>query len=468
MTHFDPDALLARLERRLAVLAEGPRDVSERHQTLRGAIDWSFSLLSHSEQAIFARLSVFLGGCTIEAAEAVCDPAGELHLLAGVESLVQKSLLRLDGVGEPHISMLETIREYAVEKLGEVGETETMRDRHTRYFARLPQEMRMGDPARWEPEHPHGLKRLEAEVDNLRAALGWCQTRGEGELGLRLYSSLFWFWEMRGEFSEGQRWADVLLIHRHGANRRVQAAALWVAGVVAGRREQFERAGEYLEESLTLFREVGDRRGMSWALLWLGNVAAAFGDLERAVALEAEGRELAQRDGERWVAAIASANLGRFALQRGDLTQAQELFEETLAGYRAAGHTGYVSGMLYQLAALALQQGQLERGTTLLTEALAVANQVGHRQVLIQCLIATADLAVREQESERAAWLLGAAEAANAKTGAAWSGGRVMEVARAQMSEAAWRRAWQEGWDTPLEEAVTAAVAYAAGDRRRP
>ena len=313
MTLFDPEALLARLDRRLAVAAEGPRDVSERHQTLRGAIDWSFSLLSESEQATFARLSVFLGGCTMEAAEAVCDPAGELRLLAVVESLLQKSLLRLDGEGEPRISMLETIREYAVEKLGEAGETETTRDRHTGYFAHLPQEKGMGDPARWEPEHPQGLKRLEAEVDNLRTALDWCRTRGEGELGLRLYSSLFWFWEMRGEFSEGQRWAEALLIHRHGASRQVQASALWVAGVMAGRRGQFERAGKYLEESLTLYREVGDRRGMSWALLWLGNVAAAFGDLERAVALEEEGRELARRDGERWVTAIASANLGRFA-----------------------------------------------------------------------------------------------------------------------------------------------------------
>jgi tetratricopeptide (TPR) repeat protein len=181
------------------------------------------------------------------------------------------------------------------------------------------------------------------------------------------------------------------------------------------------------------------------------------------VALQEAGREVARQDGERWVAAIASHNLGLQARRRGDYTQAQDLHEEALAVYREAGHGSYVGRALYALASLALEQGQLERGRTLLLEAFQTAEQVGDRPMLILCLVATAQLAVRQEEGTRAAWLLGAAEAANARTGAAWDPGNVAEAAHAQLSETAWRTAWQEGWGTPLEQAVAAAAAYIVG-----
>jgi predicted ATPase len=460
-----PQALLRRLSSRLKLLTGGAKDRPSRQQTLRGAIDWSYSLLSPEEQTLFARLSVFAGGCTFEAAEVVCNPEGDVDLLEGMASLVEKSLVQQEEGpdGEPRFRMLETIREYAAEKLEEQEKTEAMRGEHARYFLELPKEVGVGDPGQWKPEHPHGLKRLETELDNLRAALTWCQARGEGELGLHSISSLFWLWEVRGFFAEGQRWAKALLAHRDRADRRVQARSLWVAGVMTARAGEYEEAREYFEESLALFREVGDTRGVSWALLWLGNVAAAFGDLERAVALQEAGREVARQDGERWVAAIASHNLGLQARRRGDYTQAQDLHEEALAVYREAGHGSYVGRALYALASLALEQGQLERGRTLLLEAFQTAEQVGDRPMLILCLVATAQLAVRQEEGTRAAWLLGAAEAANARTGAAWDPGNVAEAAHVQLSETAWRTAWQEGWGTPLEQAVAAAAAYIVG-----
>jgi predicted ATPase len=202
---FPPQALLQRLSSRLKLLTGGATDRPTRQQTLRNTLDWSYSLLSEEEQALFARLAVFAGGCSFEAAEAVCNPEGELDLLAGMASLVDRSLIRQEGEEEPRFSMLETIREYAHEKLDERGEGHTIRAAHAGYFLQLAEE---AEPELTGPKQGAWLSRLDEELDNLRGALRWFLERGEVEEELRLAAALFCYWRPRGFWSEGGRWLE--------------------------------------------------------------------------------------------------------------------------------------------------------------------------------------------------------------------------------------------------------------------
>ncbi|HEX9440006.1 MAG TPA: hypothetical protein VF909_10000, partial [Roseiflexaceae bacterium] len=217
---FGPQALLARLaganrDSPLRLLAGGARDLPARHQTIRGAIDWSYNLLEAAEQTLFARLGVFVGGCTLEAATAVCNATNDLPMdvTNGIASLLDKSLLQLEegADGEPRFLMLETIREYALERLAQRGEAVPLRDRHLEYYLALAE---AAEPHLRGAEQIVWANRLEGEHDNFRAALAWAHERGavEGsttagaEAGLRLAGALFWFWDLRDHLSEGRRW----------------------------------------------------------------------------------------------------------------------------------------------------------------------------------------------------------------------------------------------------------------------
>jgi predicted ATPase len=276
---FPPHALLHRLTHRLELLTGGAHDLPARHQTLRNAIDWSYTLLSQEEKTLFARMSVFWGGCTLEAAEAVCDAGRDLEgeVLDGVVSLVEKSLLWQEGQGEPRFVMLETIREYAAERLQEIGGSEELKEAHTIYYLRLGEEAaRASQPS----EQSTWLDRLEAERANLRAALGWSVESGDVDRGMSLAIALQGFWMLRGPLSEGRQWSETLAEARGGSSA-LRAASLSAAGRLAGAEGRRRPAAELIKQSLVLYRELGDRTGYSRAVGSLSVTWHMAGDVEK-------------------------------------------------------------------------------------------------------------------------------------------------------------------------------------------
>jgi predicted ATPase len=398
-----PPALLARLGQRLRVLTGGPRDLPARQQTLRGAIEWSYQLLSPAEQALFRLLAVFVSGFSLEAAEAVCAECGDvaLDVFEGVAALVDHSLLREveEVAGEPRFAMLETIREYATEQIEASGEGEVVRRRHAEYFVGVAEAservIHSAQQARW-------LARLEADHHNLRAALGWALDAGEIELGLRLGGPLGNFWSIHGHIAEGGRWLEGLLAHPGSAAvpDAVRARGLLAAAAVLVHvpdRGHLARAREYAEEALRLYRRLGepDRRiNLVVALVALGMVAYYEGDYDQAVALledclaraEAESTADPEDARGRFYAALALDMLGLVAAMRGEHEQALVLLERALALMRELGGQHGVALVLTDLGITACYVGDPVRATAQLAEALALTRTLGARYRIARAL----------------------------------------------------------------------------------
>jgi predicted ATPase len=289
MKLFSPQALLARLGQRLSILTSASRDMPARQQTLRNTIAWSYNLLDEEEKRLFRQLSVFVGGCTIEAIEALCaSPGSESEpILDGVASLVDKSLLQ--GVEqrageEPRFVMLETIREYALESLESHGETEAARRAHAAYFLALAEEAEQGMAG---PQQAVLLERLEQEHDNLRAAMQWSTSHAEEEkaMALRLGGALSSFWFVRAYFSEGRDFLERALSRSGEVAAPIRAKALYAASRLHEALDSLDRAEELCEQSLALYREFGDTRGIASCLHLLADIAWGKGNLAAARAL---------------------------------------------------------------------------------------------------------------------------------------------------------------------------------------
>jgi predicted ATPase/class 3 adenylate cyclase len=330
-----PATLLARLEKRLPLLTGGPRDAPARQQTLRDAIAWSHDLLTPAEQTLYQRLAVFAGGAALEAVEAVVNLEGQLDVLAGLDRLVEHSLLRsAEGVdGEPRFTMLETIREYGLERLEESGEAEATRRAHTDFFLALVEQ---AEPELTRPEQLTWLERLETEHDNLRAALSRALVC-DAQIALRLAVGLGWFWYFRGYFREGRAWLDcTLAVSRDPGPLHVGALA--AAGRLARHLGEYEGAIALLEQSLELARTVQDRRAEAIALFELGALAGlAEGDAAREVALTEASLAVWRELGDAWGTAQTLNNLGYEAYLQGDLDGAVSLLDEGVTLARAAG-----------------------------------------------------------------------------------------------------------------------------------
>ena len=499
---FPPHALLQRLSGRLKLLTGGATDRPARQQTLRATLDWSYSLLSVEEQSLFSRLSVFAGGCSFEAAEAVCNPQGDLDLLEGMASLVDKSLLGQRGEDEePRFAMLETVREYAAEKLEERGEGETIRAAHAGYFLHIAEE---AEPELIRPNQRTWLSRLDSELENVRAALRWFLEGGAVEQELRLADALFWFWYAHGYWSEGRRWLEEGLARGDGLVPRARARALYRLGSLTTSQGDHERATPLLEEALGLFWEMGDRTGSAGVLNDLGNIALWRGEYERATALYEQSLRLWRELGNQIVSALALANLGGVAAQLGDLVTARNRFEEALAIHRAAGSTESIAHALGNLGWVALREGHLAEAEALLQETLAlgrevgakqhialalwylgkharqqgqhgqarerlregllVARELGERYLTLGLLGEIAMLSVAGGETERAARLKGAEVALRARLGvplARWDqaeGEEALAHIRAILGEKGFTRASEQGRAMSLEEAVACAL----------
>ncbi len=392
-----PQALLTRLRQRLQLLTSGARDAPVRQQTLRNTLAWSYNLLDAQEQRLFRRLSVFVGGCTLEAVEGLYTTLGErpADVLDGLASLIDKSLLRqVEQEGEdPRLVMLATIREYGLEALAASGEMESTRRVHATYCLRLSEqaELELGGPqqAAW-------LDRLEREHDNLRAALSWSlEQAGDEEAGqrseiaLRLAGALWTFWWARGHRSEGRTFLERALAASEGITALVRAKALFAAGHLAFVQSDYERAEALLEESLALYRELGDQRGIALSLNMLGNVAWVRGNTAAARSLTEEALALYGEVDDKEGAAGSLFSLALLASSQGEYARACALYEESLALQRELGNKMAIAHTLSQLAkALFDSQGDQARVRSLLEECLTLSHEAGFKEGMAaaQCL----------------------------------------------------------------------------------
>jgi predicted ATPase/class 3 adenylate cyclase len=390
---FPPSALLARMEKLLQLLTGGAVDLPERQQTLRGSIAWSYDLLTEGEKRLFRLLSVFVGGCTLDAAEAVCNPDGgsQIEVLDGVASLVEKSLLRQEAgaVGVPRFGMLETIRDYAGQKLCEAAEAEPARQRHLEFFVHLAEE---AEPKLEAAGMLAWFERLEAEHDNLRAALTW-GFEAEPTLALRLAGALGLFWEVRGYWDEGRAALERALSQAGDAPSAARAKVLRYAGAMANFQSDVRRGKELAEESLDLSRKLGDRRGVARSLLLGVSIADRQGAQEESLGI---AREI----GDKWTEAWALLAQGWGALARGDAEAAPALFRQGLAVAREQGAIGVIGWALSGLGLLSSVQGNDPAARSLLEESLALHRHIGNTGGELRLLDALADVAWRQRDYE--------------------------------------------------------------------
>ncbi len=378
ITLFPPQALLARLNQRLRILTSGKRDVPVRQQSLRNTIAWSYDLLHTEEQRLFRRLSVFVGGYTLEAVEAVYAALdgsnGAVSALEGVASLIDKSLLQqTEQEGEePHFVMLETLREYGLERLASHEEEEATRWAHAAYYLRLSEEAEQNS---FGAEQAVWLERLEQEHDNLRAALRWSLEQGEAghsiELALRLGGALKLFWILHGHYSEGRTFLERALASGQGVMVSIQAKALMAATYLAINQSDIDRAETLCEESLALSRELSDTTGIENILSLQGSIAHIRGNLVEAYSLTEEAVSLARKSGDKFMIASTMHDLAFVCLDRGEYARACAMYEECLVAFRELGDKVGIAASLYQMAlGLFFSLSDQERVPLLLEESL--------------------------------------------------------------------------------------------------
>jgi len=389
--------LLERLEHRLAVLTGGPRDLPERQQTLRKTIEWSYGLLSEEEQHLFRQLSVFVGGCTLEAIEAIVNSPGspDLSVLDKVISLLDKHLLYQDQRAgeEPRLEMLETIREYAWERLCAAGEQEQTSEAHMLYFLRLSEE---AEAHLWKAEQVEWCERLELELDNLRAALGWLLKRAEEglvrqhmqsrEAALRLLEASSRFWEIRGYISEIRTWLERALMNSEEVTLLVRAKALRIMIYCALIQDDVDRALALCDECLQLYRAAGETLGIAWALLFLSYCSMRKGHIQQARSFHQESLALARTVNRSVDLPFFYFLLGTTTIDLGEDNQARALLEESLALAREMGDLECIPWALRYLGYLFFIQGSEDQASPPLEESLALSREMNSRAGLAYSL----------------------------------------------------------------------------------
>jgi predicted ATPase len=476
-----PQAMLIRLERRLPLLTGGARDLPVRQRTLRGAIAWSHDLLELDEQRLFRRLAVFVGGSTLEAAEAVCagDDGLEIDVLDGMASLVAQSLLRRDDEpgGDVRFGMLETIREFASEQLDASGELSVLRDRHLAYY------LAFAEAAKAELQGPRQaawFDRLERENDNLRAALEWSATEsgagvraGAGvapgtsrvEAGTRLAAALGFFWIVRGRGRENLP-RVMALVALAPLGTAARARALTVAAHVHGPMLGDHRAAlPFADEGLAAWRALGDPHGIAVALVRRGHAALGTGDHQLAVALFTEARALFRDLGGEYGPELPIAILlGDVAQALDDHDRAQQLYDEGLAEARARGDGHAVAHTLRELARLCRMQGDPEQAFTLLRQSAAVIVPLKDVRCAYSCLEDFAAALCEHDQPSDVARLFAAAEALRELIGRPLARSQLephdrgVATVKQRLDPEAFATAWAEGRVMTLEQAIAYAL----------
>jgi predicted ATPase/DNA-binding SARP family transcriptional activator/DNA-binding CsgD family transcriptional regulator len=499
------EQIATRLDDSLKLLTAGSRTASPRQRTLRGALDWSYTLLSAHEQMLFGRLSIFAGGWTLEAAEVV-GAEGDIEqrdILDILSRLVEKSLVVAEatGGGGVRYRMLEPVRQYAQEKLEEGGEAEEVRHRHASFFLALAEE---AEPRLRGPEDLGWLERLETEHDNLRAALSWALVGGEAELGLRLAGALWTFWEARGYYGEGLAWLKRVLARgdrvsaarikalegegwliissgeideagiaardglklsdEAGLGGAVSAKFLRILGWIANLEGDLDRAKELFEECLKLSQDANDELGIADAILGLACSGELGDDFEREEELHKEGIVLCRKLGYVTTLTRHLSSLGYRLLFEGEYERGAALSEEAAALLRERGYTGGLEGDLGNLGLARLLQSDNERARISFQEGLILCKELGNKLDASGSLDGLACISATEGAAERAARLFGAGEALREAIGHVHVPEEAallepyLATVRSQLDEASWQGAWEEGRAMSMDQAIDYAL----------
>ena len=498
---LSPRAILHRLQRPLQLLTGGPLDLPERQQTLHNAIDWSHALLNEPEQKLFRRLSVFVGGCTWEAAEAVCNARQDLaiDLFEGLSSLVDKSLLqRVDQTqAESRFAMLGTIREFALDRLTESREEHAARRAHAAYCLVLAEE---GNPELGAADRARWLTNCDAEIDNLRAALDWLFETADLDWALRLCGALFRFWDMREHLSEGRARLETVLrlagagrtqdrariSHFAGALAAAQsdflaaqhfleqgltlyeeldhapgiAASLNALAVAARDRADYASAQSYFERSLARWRSLSDRQAIARCLHNLANVVKVRGDYQRARWALSEAAGIFKEVGDASGAAWSINQQGDIARATGDIEVARDLYRRALAAFREAGDPWGSARSLTDLGYIDLEQANHLSARSAFREAMEIFAGLGHRRGIARTLEGCACVALAEGHAARALTLAAAARQLRRLIGAHLSQteqsslDRMLAPAWRMLSDSEGKVAWEKGSTMSLEDAT--------------
>jgi predicted ATPase len=502
---FAPQALMRELSQRFARLTYKSVDREPRHQTLRNAVAWSYDLLGPQEQALFAQLGVFVGGCTLEAVAQTCVTGQpETPVAEQMASLVGKSMLQVETRhnGEPRFTLLEVLREYALERLEKAGETESAWRRHLDYFLRLVESV---EPGPREPDLPAWMNLLEEEHDNLRAALRRSLALGEHDDALRIAGSVWRFWQIHGHVEEGARWMSDILAGSSGQQSIARAKALWGAGwlgMVVGDLEQariyfeeganlsrrlddkrylglslhglgavargqgdFPRALAAFEESLPLFRALQNSEDVAWTLEHLGATALDRGEFEQAAAYLQQGLALFSELEQQWPCAEALTFLGHAALQQADYALARKYYEDARSIYQELDDRPNISTLNTCIGAVLFGQGETVQAIALYKENLVTLHGLNNYWGMVWSLECLAKAAVHLENYETAARLGGAADALRRITGVLWHPGfhsqyndRRFDVLKNELGLDEWERLWAEGQAMSVDEAVSCAL----------
>jgi predicted ATPase/DNA-binding winged helix-turn-helix (wHTH) protein len=498
---LSPAAILDRLQNRLHLLTGGALDLPERQQTLRNTIDWSYGLLNEAEQRLFRRFSVFSGSGTLEAAEAVCNTRRDLglDLFQGLSSLVDQNLIQqLDrSHEEPRFAMLETIREYAVERLSESGEQAATRRAHAAFCLVLAEE---GNPELSSADRSLWLSQCDAEIDNFRSALDWLFQTQDLDWALRLCVALFRFWDMREHLAEGRARLETVLQLAGNEHTKERARILVFLGALASAQGDYAAARVFLEQSLQLYEAIGDESGIGAALnalavsardrgdyaiaqvyferslaCWrtlrdrlavarclhnLANVAKVRADYPRARWALDEALAIFERLGDRSGAAWSINQQGDIARASGDNAAARALYDRALIAFQEAGDRWGMARSLTDLAYIDCEQGQHNAARAALRQALGIFAQLGHRRGIARALEGCACLALRQAQAARALTLAGAAAYLRKLISAPLTQEEqsklddTLSPAWDALTESAARAAWAEGLEMSMQRAV--------------
>ena len=402
-----PQALLVRLENRLQILTGGKRDLPARQQTLRDTLAWSYDLLNVQEQRLFRHLSVFVGGCSLEAVEAVCATLGDITvpLLDVMTSLLDKSLiLQIEHSNdEPRLFLLETIREYGVECMATHEEVARTRYAHAKYYLELATEAEF---ASYGADQMVWLDRQELENDNVRAALRWLLDQKERETALRLGGTSARFWFLRGYLREGLHWLAQGLEGSEHVAAEVRAKSLYSAGVLAGLLSDQERSEALCHQGLELCQELGDTRGQTIALWMLGRIAAEKNNYATARMLGERALAVARKADDGWGMALSFQCLGVVAFYQGEYEQARALFADCLQHFKALGDIFFVAEGYRRLAEIFFAQGDDLQAQPLIEECLALTRKVGVKWGIAWSLSILGQIALHREEYDQAQTLL--------------------------------------------------------------
>ncbi len=492
------------LDQRFRLLTSGSGSDVPRHQTLRAMLDWSYDLLNDNERLLLARFSVFAGGFTLAAAEAVAigDPIAKDDIVYLLIALVEQSLIVADEDGDRY-RMLETVREYAREKLNASGSADTFRTQHRDYFLALAEE---AEPKLMGEQQTEWLRRLEDEHENLRASLDWSLMAPEPSPSLRLCGALARFWNIRGHFSEGREWCARVLSHAGAKERSAERAkVLNAAGAMAHLQGDYPAARTWYEERLLIARELGNKTVIASSLVNLGPVHLALGDVAIARALYEEALGMRQDLTDRALVAGLLNNLGNLVRNSGDASAARAMYEESLAIKRELGDKQGIANTLNNLGLAASAQGEFDLARAMYEESLAIKRELGDRRGIATSLTNLAGEALRQRDFAvsrtldiesmaisrelvyrrgiansleglacvgaelgnflLAATLWGAAERLRTEIGAQWAPleqltyDRRVTAARAGLGDnAAFDREWRKGHHLTLEQAIELAL----------